>query len=45
MTDEMFGKVTKAAIAVIAWAAAVSSVGIAFYIVVAAVEAGLKIIF
>jgi hypothetical protein len=45
MTDSTFGSVARVAVAVMAWAAAVASVGIAFYIVVAAVDGGLKIIF
>ena len=45
MSDQKFRKVAEAAVAVIAWSAAVASVGTGFYIFCAAMQAAFKIIF
>lgn len=42
MSDELFGRVVRAAVAVMAWSAALASVGTAFYIVCATVDGGLN---
>lgn len=44
MSDELFGRVVRAAVAVMAWSAALASVGTAFYIVCATVDGGLKLL-